>query len=53
MTGLPVSTLKFWRTKKASEDGVTGPRFALLGRRVMYRERDVRIWVDAQFEEVG
>ena len=44
MTGLPENTLRFWRHLG------TGPRSARLGRRVVYRERDVTEWIDEQFE---
>ena len=43
-TGIPENTLRFWR--QASK----GPRSARLGRRVVYRERDVQAWLDAQFD---
>ena len=45
LTGLPENTLRFWR-----HEG-TGPRSARLGRRVVYRERDVIRWIDQQFNQ--
>lgn len=46
-TGISENTLRFWRHK-----GI-GPRSAKLGRRVVYREADVRAWIDAQFESAS
>ena len=43
LTGVPENTLRFWRHKD-------GPRSARLGRRVVYRERDVVDWINEQFE---
>jgi predicted DNA-binding transcriptional regulator AlpA len=43
LTGLPEITLRFWRHQG------TGPQSARLGRRVVYRERDVVAWIDEQF----
>lgn len=43
LTGLPVNTLRFWRHQGS------GPRSIKLGRRVVYRERDVVDWIDEQF----
>lgn len=37
------NTLAFWRQRK------TGPKWAKLGRRVVYRRSDVLAWIDAQF----
>lgn len=37
-------TLRYWRSQ-----GV-GPRWAKLGRRVVYRRADVQRWLDEQFE---
>lgn len=45
MTGIPVATWRHWRATGS------GPRSARLGRRVVYRERDVQAWIDAQFGE--
>jgi len=45
MTGLPENTLRFWRHQG------TGPRSARLGRRVVYRERDIIDWIDQQFDQ--
>jgi predicted DNA-binding transcriptional regulator AlpA len=47
MTGIPVPTLRMWRGKKE------GPLSAKLGRRVVYRERDVIAWVNAQFDQAS
>ena len=38
------ATLKYWRHRR------TGPRYARLGRRIVYRQSDLDAWVDAQFE---
>lgn len=47
MTGTPINTLRFWRQR-----GV-GPKSGRFGRRVVYREVDVRAWIDAQFESAS
>ena len=39
----PVATVRYWRATG------TGPRSARVGGRVLYRESDVRAWVEAQF----
>ena len=39
----PVATVRYWRATG------TGPRSARVGGRVLYRESDVRTWVEAQF----
>lgn len=48
---IPAATLRFWRHKG------TGPKSFKLGRRVMYRRRDVEAWVQAAYdaadEQVG
>ncbi|WIY81778.1 helix-turn-helix domain-containing protein [Propionimicrobium sp. PCR01-08-3] len=43
VTGLPEATIRYWRYMG------TGPKSAKLGRRVVYRESDVRQWIDEQF----
>ena len=43
MTGPPENTLRFWRPQG------TGSTSARLGRRIVYRERDVTDWIDQQF----
>ena len=40
----PVATLRYWRHRN------TGPRSFRLGRRVLYRRDDLRLWIDAQRE---
>lgn len=45
MTGLPGNSPRFYRHRG------TGPRSAKLGRRVVYRERDVVDWINRQFED--
>lgn len=40
----PINTLAYWRHCRK------GPRFARIGARVYYRERDVHAWVAEQFE---
>ena len=44
LTGLPVNTPRFWRHQG------TGPRSIKLLRRVVYRECDVVVWVEEQFD---
>lgn len=44
MTGSPRGTLAYWRHR-----GI-GPRWAKLGRRVVYRRSDVEAWINEQFE---
>ncbi|TFH57760.1 DNA-binding protein [Glutamicibacter arilaitensis] len=46
MTGIPVNTLRYYRHL-----GNKGPRSAMIGSRVMYREQDVIAWINEQFEE--
>ena len=43
MTGVPANTLRYWRHVGK------GPRSGRLGRRVVYREADVRAWLDSAF----
>lgn len=43
LTGVSANTLRYWRHQGR------GPRSARLGRRVVYRERDVRDWLEAAF----
>lgn len=45
--GTPVGTLAYWR-----HTGV-GPRWAKLGRRIVYRESDVLAYLDEQFAKTG
>lgn len=48
MTGIPEATWRWWRAQGR------GPKSANLGgRRVVYRESDVKAWIDAQFEKAG
>ncbi len=47
MGDTPVATLRFWR------HAGLGPKSARLGRRIYYREEDVKAWIDAQFEDEG
>ncbi|MFV2143206.1 helix-turn-helix transcriptional regulator [Isoptericola sp. G70] len=42
--GTPVGTLAYWRHVGS------GPRWAKLGRRVVYRRRDLEAWIDNAFE---
>lgn len=49
LTGVPVNTLRYWRSK-----GGIGPASAKLGpRRVVYREADVRAWIDESFAKAS
>lgn len=44
MIRVPAATLRYWRQRG------TGPRSFKMGpRRIMYRERDVLEWVNAQY----
>lgn len=43
--GVPVNTLSFW-----VQQG-TAPRSAKIGRRRMWREEDLKEWMDAKFED--
>lgn len=43
----PEATLRYWRHIG------TGPRSARVGRRIVYRESDVRSWLDARFADTG
>ena len=40
----PVATLRYWRHLG------TGPRSFRLGRRVVYRRRDVSAWIESQHD---
>ena len=40
----PASTLAYWRHRGE------GPRYAKVGKRVLYRREDVEVWLAAQFE---
>lgn len=46
MTRIPVATLRYYRHLSNK-----GPKSALLGGRVMYREQDVIAWINEQFEK--
>ena len=41
--GVPVNTLRYWRVQGR------GPRSVRIGRRVVYRERDIDAWLASQF----
>ena len=41
----PVATLRYWRHCN------TGPRSFRLGRRVLYRQDDLHLWIDAQHRQ--
>jgi DNA-binding transcriptional MerR regulator len=43
LTGIPVNTLRYYRSQKI------GPKSTKFGRTIVYREADVRAWMDAQF----
>lgn len=47
LTGLSTATIRSWRQKGF------GPRAAKLGGAVMYRESEVRAWIDEQFDQAG
>jgi excisionase family DNA binding protein len=42
MLRVPVSTVRYWRTKNE------GPRWARVGRRITYRRQDVEQWWERQ-----
>lgn len=44
MTRIPVNTLRFYRHKGS------GPKFALIGGRLMAKRETVEAWVDAAFD---
>lgn len=46
MTSIPVNTLRYYRHL-----GNKGPKSALIGSRIMYREQDVIAWINEQFEK--
>lgn len=46
MTRIPVNTLRYYRAVSNK-----GPRFALIGGRLMAREQDVIAWINEQFEQ--
>ena len=50
MTRIPVSTLRFYRNRTIKHNDPTGPKSALLGGQIRYRESDVIAWVKAQFD---
>lgn len=41
----PTSTLAYWRHRGE------GPRFAKVGKRVLYRRADVLVWIEDQFAD--
>lgn len=43
----PTSTIRYWRHNSY------GPRSVKIGRRVLYRESDVRAWLASQYESQG
>jgi predicted DNA-binding transcriptional regulator AlpA len=47
VTRTPLETLRYWRQKG------TGPTSFRIGRRVVFRERDVIEWIDAQARAQG
>jgi DNA-binding transcriptional MerR regulator len=46
MTGIPAETLKYYR--RAGK----GPRWARIGKRVVYRPRDVEAWIDSMYPAI-
>ncbi|MGP5023767.1 helix-turn-helix domain-containing protein [Glutamicibacter ardleyensis] len=48
MTGIPVNTLRYYRHL-----GNKGPRSAMIGSRIMYREQDVIAWINEQFDKAS
>ena len=51
--GVLPSTLRYWRGKSADAGGEHGPRYAKLGRRVVYVEADLDQWLTARLKEAG
>lgn len=43
MTGIPLATWRYWRARGE------GPRSVRIGRRVFFREQDIRDWINDQF----
>lgn len=48
LTRTPSGTLAYWR-----HVGGVGPKWAKLGRRVVYRRADVESWIEEQFDKVA
>jgi predicted DNA-binding transcriptional regulator AlpA len=46
LTGIPVQTLIYWRRTPGK-----GPRWTHIGRRVVYRPRDVESWIDSHYTD--
>jgi len=42
--GIPVPTLRYWRTRSE------GPRSFRLGRRVVYKRTDIEAWINEAYE---
>ena len=40
----PEDTIRYWRSRG------TGPRYARVGKRVLYRAADVERWLDSRFD---
>ncbi len=49
ITRTPEGTLRYWHSKSPSY----GPRAAKVGKRLLYKESEVRAWMDAQLEGSG
>lgn len=47
LTRRPESTLAYWRHRGE------GPKYARIGKRVLYRRADVVAWLEAQFEQAA
>lgn len=47
---LPVATLRFYRNLQVKHGEFKGPKSAIIGGKVMYREQDVFDYINAQFE---
>lgn len=46
-TGFSVATYRHWRATRQ------GPRCAVIGKQLVYRESDVQKWLDEQFENAS
>lgn len=50
LTGIPENTLRYYRAQSQGDRARrVGPPSAKFGKRIVYRESDVRAWIDAQF----
>lgn len=54
MTGIKENTLRYYRQLAQGDDPkIIGPQGAKAGKRLIWRESDVRAWIDAQFNQAA